>query len=61
MNIGIEFTPEEITKALYERAIEKGLLRGKGNAPPLDEFRLCDGENAIIGRNFYIWTMKPPG
>ncbi len=58
MNIGVEFTPEEITKALYECAIEKGLLREKGDAPPLNKFRLFDDECAMIESNLQIFTVE---
>ncbi len=60
MNIRVDFTPEEITEALYECAIDKGLLREKGAAPPLKKFGLFDDEDTMIEGFIYIWTDALP-
>ncbi len=60
MNVRVEFTPEEITEALYERAIDKRLLRERGDAPPLDQFELFDDECAMIESNISIGTVELP-
>ncbi len=59
MNVRVEFTPEEVTKALYDNAINRGLLTDSND---IDEnnFDLFDEENSKIEKPLNIWTQELP-